>query len=98
MSKLITQNINQNASPSDSNHYSLLIAYCSTLFSLLHCSLLIALDFSVRPRGFAFFPSEVPSDAGYSVFKIGDGYIFPNQRNTSKEYTKSKNSLGITGG
>jgi len=53
-------------------HCSLLIVFCYLFF--VPCSLLSALDFSLRPRGFVFIPTEdVQSSEGHAMFTVGGG-------------------------
>jgi len=53
------------------SHCSFFIALCYLFFA--PCSLLFGLDFAIRPRAFAFFPSEVKSAKGYPMFSTGGG-------------------------
>ncbi|GBU29450.1 hypothetical protein R84B8_03015 [Treponema sp. R8-4-B8] len=49
----------------------MLIFLCSLLFA--PSSLLFALDFNIRPRGFVYLPSEVQTAEGNAMYGIGGG-------------------------
>jgi len=71
------------------------------LLFFIDCSLLFGLDFNVRPRGFVYFPGEVASAGGNTMFDIGGGGDIGFEVDLSSVWPNAAGigyTLGIEGG